>query len=357
MTKPSTSSKRYDAEARGDAGALLSNADAIAYKSPPDYSARCTLSPVFRSPKKNVHSDMYDTAFALHSLGGADARGTNGYLSRVRGLWDDHIGQSVSGCNINANNSCDDPLTLDLGQLDSDAAVDLESIDENPTTPTFTRSPFKSKWSHPPIARTPRSPPTPDAAAAVASSSGSRKPYSWRLMCEMATRSRRESAQHRRVSDIGMRRVLEAKESKDKMTSAAPAVVESNKKKRASFGGEKLKKSIASKFSRRSQGFELFPEVNKNLTSYVEAVAKRKDVEVQEKKKEGKDKRREGKEKKKEGKEKKREGKEKGKSGGGVAKSGRTSKSPRRKSKSSRKSYEGKVTFGDVDIPAGCHHI
>ena len=56
-------------------------------------------------PPKDVHSDMYNTAFALHSLnsihvGYPQSRPSSDYLSRVRNLWDGHLSsneESVEG--------------------------------------------------------------------------------------------------------------------------------------------------------------------------------------------------------------------------------------------------------------------
>ena len=47
---------------------------------------------------KGVHSDMYNTMFALHSLGNGNV---NDYRNRVRALWDGHIQHQVAGPQTN----------------------------------------------------------------------------------------------------------------------------------------------------------------------------------------------------------------------------------------------------------------
>ena len=290
----------------------MSNADAsVAYKSPPDYSARCTLSPVFRSPKKNVHSDMYDTAFALQSLGDSDPRSAAGYLSRVRGLWDERMAQGAGGCNVNTNNCCDD-----ADYLESVRTVDLDS-DAGDRANRAERARRSMLRPQVPPPNPPHATPAPTNAGIAVQSpeagarSGGRKPNSWRLMCEIATRKRHENLQQRRASDVAV--VTDPRDDRKAVAAVASGDV---KKKRASFGGEKLKKSLGARFSRRSHGFDLIPEVKKRAATRVEAARQRK---------------------------------EKRQSGAGVA----AAKSPRRKSKGSRTSFEGSVTIGDVQIPAG----
>ena len=292
---PSTSSKVVDVVARGDA--------ADPYLSPPT-----SRSPVFRSPNKNVHSDMYDTAFALQSLGDSDPRSAAGYLSRVRGLWDERMAQGAGGCNVNTNNCCDDP-----DYLESVRTVDLDS-DAGDRANRARRSMLRPQVPPP---NPPHATPVPTNAGIAVQSpeagarSGGRKPNSWRLMCEIATRKRHENLQQRRASDVAV-----ATDPRDDRKAVAAVASGDVKKKRASFGGEKLKKSLGARFSRRSHGFDLIPEVKKRAATRVEAARQRK---------------------------------EKRQSGAGVA----ATRSPRRKSKGSRTSFEGSVTIGDVQIPAG----
>lgn len=51
-------------------------------------------SPSPASPDKSVHSEMYNTVFALHTLGVGEGPGWSDYLTRVRALWDGQFSAS-----------------------------------------------------------------------------------------------------------------------------------------------------------------------------------------------------------------------------------------------------------------------
>ncbi|ELT92239.1 hypothetical protein CAPTEDRAFT_221706 [Capitella teleta] len=54
---------------------------------------RAVTPPPLPAPAKSIHSDMYNTVFALHSLGDDS---WSDYLTRVRGLWDGHMNKRLS---------------------------------------------------------------------------------------------------------------------------------------------------------------------------------------------------------------------------------------------------------------------
>lgn len=66
---------------------------------PKPVAAACSVTkaltpPPMPAPAKSIHSDMYNTVFALQSLGG-DGHWSD-YLTRVRGLWDGHMSKRLS---------------------------------------------------------------------------------------------------------------------------------------------------------------------------------------------------------------------------------------------------------------------
>ena len=58
--------------------------------------------PTKTTPSKSIHSDMYNTVFALQSLG--DGQWSD-YLTRARGLWDGHVNKRLSGSGLGGS-SC-----------------------------------------------------------------------------------------------------------------------------------------------------------------------------------------------------------------------------------------------------------
>ena len=62
--------------------------------------------PVKANPPRSVHSEMYDTVFALQALG----NGWSDYLTKVRGLWDGHM-DSKSNKRLSFNGKEDEELS------------------------------------------------------------------------------------------------------------------------------------------------------------------------------------------------------------------------------------------------------
>jgi hypothetical protein len=80
---------------------------------------RAVTPPPLPAPSKSIHSDMYNTVFALQSLGNGS---WSDYLTRVRGLWDGHMNSRLSASGTSSLNGGKGTLLV-LHALAEDAFV------------------------------------------------------------------------------------------------------------------------------------------------------------------------------------------------------------------------------------------
>lgn len=86
------------------------------------------------TPPKGVHSEMYSTAFALHSLGDSSANCAD-YLTKVRTLWDSHLegegrGLAAAAAAASTGESCHADRVVSLPNVMSPRGLGLLSLSE-----------------------------------------------------------------------------------------------------------------------------------------------------------------------------------------------------------------------------------